>query len=163
VGQARSGPATAHEPRHAAITARTEANMIKGFKDFLLRGNVIDLAVAVVIGAAFATLVTAFTNNLINPIISAAGSQEVGVFGFSLRHGTPQIERSTLINVGAIIGACINFVIVAAIVYFVFVAPVNALMERRKRGQEPPVEATPEDIKLLQEIRDLLRARNGQV
>lgn len=137
--------------------------MIKGFKDFLLRGNVIDLAVAVVIGAAFATLVTAFTDNLINPIIAAAGSQDVGAFGFSLRHGTPEIERNTLINVGEIIAAFINFAIVAAVVYFVFVAPVNALMERRKRGEEPPVEATPEDIKLLQEIRDLLQARNGQV
>jgi large conductance mechanosensitive channel len=137
--------------------------MIKGFKDFLLRGNVVDLAVAVVIGAAFATLVTAFSDNLINPIIAAAGSQDVGAFGFSLRQGTEEIERNTLINVGAIIAAFINFAIVAAVVYFVFVAPVNALMERRKRGEEPPVEATPEDIKLLQEIRDLLQARNGQV
>ena len=137
--------------------------MIKGFKDFLLRGNVIDLAVAVVIGAAFATLVKAFTDNLINPVIAAAGSKDVGVFGFSLRHGSTKIEQSTLIDVGAIITAIVNFLIVAAVVYFVFVAPVNALMERRKRGQEPPVEATPEDIKLLQEIRDLLRARNSQV
>ena len=137
--------------------------MIKGFKDFLLRGNVIDLAVAVVIGAAFATLVSAFTNNLVNPVIAAAGSKDVGVFGFSLRDSTPKLKETTLIDVGAIITAGINFLIVAAIVYFVFVAPVNALMERRRRGQEPPVEATPEDIKLLQEIRDLLRARNGQV
>ena len=137
--------------------------MIKGFKDFLLRGNVIDLAVAVVIGAAFATLVKAFTDNLINPVLASLGSKDVGAFGFSLRHGTAKIEASTLVNVGEIITACINFVIVAAIVYFVFVAPVNTLMERRKRGQESPVEATPEDILLLQEIRDLLRARNGQI
>ena len=137
--------------------------MIKGFKDFLLRGNVIDLAVAVVIGAAFATLVKAFTDNLINPVLAALGSKDVGAFGFSLRHGTTKIEESTLVNVGEIITACINFVIVAAIVYFVFVAPVNTLMERRKRGQESPVEATPEDILLLQEIRDLLRARSGEI
>jgi large conductance mechanosensitive channel len=137
--------------------------MIKGFKDFLLRGNVVDLAVAVVIGAAFATLVKAFTDNLINPVIAAAGSKEVGVFGFSLRHGSDKIEASTLVNVGEIITAIFNFVIVAAVVYVVFVAPVNALMERRKRGQEAPVEATPEDILLLQEIRDLLRARNDQI
>jgi large conductance mechanosensitive channel len=137
--------------------------MIKGFKDFLLRGNVIDLAVAVVIGTAFAAVVTGFTENLVNPIIAAAGSSDLGGFGFSLRDSTPEIKRATFIDVGAIITALINFAIVAAVVYFVFVAPVNALMERRKRGEEAPVEATPEDIKLLQEIRDLLRARNGQV
>src|SRR4051812_22749589 len=137
--------------------------MIKGFKDFLLRGNVIDLAVAVVIGTAFAAVIKAFTDNVINPIIAAGGSSKVGAFGFSLRHSSAALEKSTLVNVGALIAAAINFAIVAAVVYFVFVAPVNALMERRKRGHEPPVEATPEDIKLLQEIRDLLRARNGQV
>ena len=132
--------------------------MIKGFKDFLLRGNVIDLAVAVVIGTAFAAVVTGFTDNLVNPILAAAGNSDMGGFGFSLRDSTEEMERATFINVGAIITAIINFMIVAAVVYFVFVAPVNALMERRKRGEEPPVEATPEDIKLLQEIRDLLRA-----
>jgi large conductance mechanosensitive channel len=137
--------------------------MIKGFKDFLLRGNVIELAVAVVIGTAFAAVVTGFTENLVNPIIAAAGSSDLGGFGFSLRDSSEEMKRATFIDVGAIITALINFAIVAAVVYFVFVAPVNALMERRKRGEEPPVEATPEDIKLLQEIRDLLRARDGQV
>lgn len=137
--------------------------MIKGFKEFILRGNVIDLAVAVVIGTAFAAVVKSFTDNLVNPIIAAAGSSDVGAFGFSLRHGTDAIEKATLINVGAVITAIINFLIVAAVVYFVFVAPMNAIMERRKRGEEPEVEATPEDIALLQEIRDLLRARGGQV
>ena len=137
--------------------------MIKGFKDFLLRGNVIDLAVAVVIGTAFATVVKGFTDNLVNPVIAAAGSADVGGFGFSLRHSTEEMKDATFVDVGAIITAGINFLIVAAVVYFVFVAPVNALMERRKRGEEPPVEATPEDIVLLQEIRDLLRTRNGQV
>jgi large conductance mechanosensitive channel len=137
--------------------------MIKGFKDFLLRGNVIDLAVAVVIGTAFAAVVTAFTENLINPVLAAAGSSDVGGLGFSLRDSTRALEENTFIDFGAIITALINFVIVAAVVYFVFVAPVNKVMERRKRGEEAPVEATPEDIALLQEIRDLLRARNGQV
>ena len=137
--------------------------MIKGFKDFLLRGNVIDLAVAVVIGTAFAAVVKAFTDNLVNPVLAAAGNKDIGRFGFSLRDATTQLEQNTFIDVGAIITALINFVIVAAIVYFVFVAPVNSLMERRKRGQEQDVDATPEDILLLQEIRDLLRARNGRV
>ncbi len=137
--------------------------MIKGFKDFLLRGNVIDLAVAVVIGTAFASVVTTITDNLVQPFIAALGSPDVGAFGFSLRDSTAALKASTLIDVGAIITAIINFIIVAAVVYFVFVAPVNRLMEARKRGEEAPVDATPEDILLLQEIRDLLRARNGQV
>ena len=137
--------------------------MIKGFKDFLLRGNVIDLAVAVVIGTAFAAVIKSFTDNLINPILAAAGNSDIGKFGFSLRDATRQLEENTFIDVGAIIAALINFVIVAAVVYFVFVAPVNTLMERRKRGEEADVDATPEDILLLQEIRDLLQARNGQV
>jgi len=137
--------------------------MIKGFKDFLLRGNVIDLAVAVVIGTAFAAVVKTISDSLIQPVIAAAGSSELGAFGFSLRDATPQLQRATLIDVGAIITALINFLIVAAVVYFIFVAPVNKLMERRKRGEEAPVESTPEDVLLLQEIRDLLRARNGQV
>jgi large conductance mechanosensitive channel len=136
--------------------------MIKGFKDFMLRGNVIELAVAVVIGTAFAAVVKAFTDNLINPIIAAAGGSGLG-FGFSLRNSTAALKASTFIDIGAVITALINFVIVAAVVYFVFVAPMNTIMERRKRGEESPVEATPEDIALLQEIRDLLRARNGQV
>jgi large conductance mechanosensitive channel len=137
--------------------------MIKGFKDFLLRGNVIDLAVAVVIGTAFAAVVTTITDNLVQPFIAALGSPDVGAFGFSLRDSTAALKESTLIDVGAIITALINFIVVAAVVYFVFVAPVNRLMEARKRGEEAPVDATPEDILLLQEIRDLLRARNGQV
>ena len=97
------------------------------------------------------------------PILAAAGNSDIGKFGFSLRDATRQLEENTFIDVGAIIAALINFVIVAAVVYFVFVAPVNSLMERRKRGEEADVEATPEDILLLQEIRDLLQARNGQV
>jgi large conductance mechanosensitive channel len=74
----------------------------------------------------------------------------------------PEINDST-INVGGLTNALINFVIVAAAVYFFVVVPVNKLMERRKRGEEPETEATSEDIALLQEIRDLLRARDGQV
>src|SRR5438045_1961407 len=110
--------------------------MIKGFKDFLLRGNVIDLAVAVVIGAAFAAVVKGFTDNIVNPIIAAAGSSNDHGFGFSLRGGA--LKGPTFVNIGALLTAVINFVIVAAVVYIVFVAPVNAIMERRKRGEEPP-------------------------
>lgn len=130
--------------------------MVKGFKDFLLRGNVVDLAVAVVIGTAFATVVKAFTDGIIGGILGAiGGSPNFAGAGFTV--------NDSLINIGLVVNALIYFVIVAATVYFFVVVPVNKLMERRKRGEEPEVQAPSEDIVLLQEIRDLLRARGGQV
>ena len=127
--------------------------MIKGFKDFLMRGNVIDLAVAVVIGAAFTAIVTAFTTNLINPIIALFGGNNVN--GLAVQLGK---SDKTIIDFGAIITAVINFLIVAAIVYFIFVLPMTKLKERRKRGQEPGP-AEPTDVELLKEIRDLLASQ----
>ncbi|TWP49924.1 large conductance mechanosensitive channel protein MscL [Lentzea tibetensis] len=128
--------------------------MIKGFKDFLMRGNVIDLAVAVVIGAAFGAIVTAFTSNIINPIIAALGGSNVKGLAVTLVDGN---DKST-IDFGALITAAINFVIVAAVIYFVFVMPMNIVKERRKRGEEVgPSEPT--DVELLIEIRDLLASQ----
>ncbi|MFI9010547.1 large-conductance mechanosensitive channel protein MscL [Actinosynnema sp. NPDC053489] len=127
--------------------------MIKGFKDFLMRGNVIDLAVAVVIGAAFTAIVTAFTTNLINPIVALFGGGNVN--GLAVQLGS---SDKTILDFGAVITAVINFVIVAAIVYFIFVLPMNKLKERRKRGEEPGP-AEPTDVELLKEIRDLLAAQ----
>lgn len=124
--------------------------MIKGFKDFLLRGNVVDLAVAVVIGIAFGAVINAFAKDFIGGII--------GVIG-----GSPNFDGAGLeanggkIIIGSTITALINFVILAAAVYFFVVVPVNALMARRKSGEEPEIQAPSEDIVLLQEIRDLLR------
>ncbi|MEU5694827.1 large-conductance mechanosensitive channel protein MscL [Actinosynnema sp. NPDC020468] len=130
--------------------------MIKGFKDFLMRGNVIDLAVAVVIGAAFNAIVTAFTTNLINPIIAVFGGNNVD--GLAVKLGD---NDKTIIDFGAILTAIINFVIVAAVVYFIFVLPMNKIKERRKRGEEPgPSEPT--DVELLKEIRDLLAAQRRE-
>jgi large conductance mechanosensitive channel len=127
--------------------------MIKGFKDFILRGNVVDLAVAFVIGMAFATVVKAFVDGIIGGILGAiGGSPSFGNAGFTV--------NGSLINIGLVVNAVIYFVIVAAAVYFVVVMPVNALAERRKRGEEPEAAAPAEDILLLQEIRDLLRQRS---
>jgi large conductance mechanosensitive channel len=134
--------------------------VLKGFKDFLMRGNVVDLAVAVVIGAAFTTIVTAFTNGLIKPLISAIGGSDAAQgLGFRILGA----NQSTFMDFGGVINAAINFVIVAAVVYFVIVLPVKHLQERRKRGEEPGP-AEPTDVELLIEIRDLLRAQqqNGR-
>jgi large conductance mechanosensitive channel len=134
--------------------------MIKGFRDFLLRGNVVALAVAFVIGAAFANIVSQFTAGLIKPIIAAlGGSSAVNGLGFSLRHGSAEIEKNTFIDFGLVINAAITFVITAAVVYFAFVLPMNAVTERIKRGKEPEPEAISPEVELLKEIRDLLATR----
>ena len=129
--------------------------MLKGFKDFLMRGNVVDLAVAVVIGAAFTLVINSVVNGFINPLISAIfGKQDLsGVWNFTINNAH--------FSIGSILNAVINFVLVAAAIYFVIVVPMNHLLERRRRGQEPEVEAPTEDILLLTEIRDLLARQSG--
>ena len=128
--------------------------MLKGFKDFILRGNVVDLAVAVVIGAAFATIVTAFTDNIIKPLINAITPASSPGLGVTLVAG----KESTYVDFAAVITAAINFMIVAAVIYFAVVLPVNVIQERRRRGQETgPTEPT--EVELLAEIRDLLSAQ----
>ena len=127
--------------------------MLKGFKDFISRGNVIELAVAVVIGTAFTAIVTAFTNGMVKPFINALGGTEVAQgLGFTVIPG----KDSTFVDLGTAINALINFVLIAAIVYFLFILPMNKLRERRRRGQEPGP-AEPTDVELLKEIRDLLK------
>ncbi|MFR9805518.1 large conductance mechanosensitive channel protein MscL [Pseudonocardia sp. RS010] len=128
--------------------------MLKGFKDFILRGNVVDLAVAVVIGAAFTAIVTAFTGSIIQPLLNAITPPDVPALGIQLQADKP----STLINFSEVIAAAINFLIVAAIVYFVFVLPIQSIRGRRKRGEEPGP-AEPTDVELLAEIRDLLKTQ----
>lgn len=128
--------------------------MLKGFKDFILRGNVVDLAVAVVIGTAFAAIVSAFTAGIIQPLINAVSPPGSAGLGFPIVAG----KDSTYIDFSAVITAALNFLIVAAVVYFVIVLPLNKLKERRERVIEPgPSEPT--DVELLAEIRDLLKAQ----
>ena len=129
--------------------------MIQGFKNFIMRGNVIDLAVAVVIGAAFTAVVASVTNNIINPLIAVFGGSNVNGLAWQIIGG----NKKTVVDFGAVISAVINFLIVAVVVYFLVVVPMNAIAERRKRGEEPEPKAPAEDIVLLQEIRDLLRQR----
>ena len=124
--------------------------MIRGFRDFLLRGNVVDLAIAVVIGVAFGAVVSAFATDVIGGLIAAAG-------GVPNADGLAFSVNGADIIVGTTITALFNFVIVSAVVYFAVVVPVQKLMERRKTGEQPEAVGTPEDIALLQEIRDLLR------
>jgi large conductance mechanosensitive channel len=127
--------------------------MLKGFKDFLMRGNVVDLAVAVVVGAAFSLVVAGFLNGLINPLIAAVAGKpnldSVGVFTLN----------DAVFSIGLVLTPLVNFVVIAAAIYFVVVMPLNKLAERRARGVEPVTESPSEEVVLLTEIRDSLRAR----
>jgi large conductance mechanosensitive channel len=130
--------------------------MLKGFKEFVMRGNAVDLAVAVVIGAAFGTIVTSFTQRILQPLINAITPPESPGFGIQVIPG----KESTYIDVASVISAALNFLIVAAVVYFLIVLPLNHLKERRSRGEEEGA-AEPTDVELLTEIRDLLREQRA--
>lgn len=125
-------------------------NMIKGFKDFLLRGNVVDLAVAVVIGAAFGAVVKSIVDGILTPLIAAIfGKPDVSDVGsFTINNAT--------FSIGLVLQALLNFVLVAAAIYFVIIVPMNKLMSMRKQGEEAPPEAPSEEVLLLTQIRDLL-------
>jgi large conductance mechanosensitive channel len=126
--------------------------VLKGFKDFLLRGNVVDLAVAVVIGTAFTLVINSFADSFLTPLIAlvTGGGKFGGVFTVNGQDFT----------YGAFVSQLITFVLTAAVVYFVVVLPMTRLMERRRRGDEPGP-AQPTQVELLVEIRDLLRAQQG--
>ncbi len=126
--------------------------MLRGFRDFILRGSVVDLAVGIVIGAAFTGLVTTFTDAFLHPVINRMG-------GGGDIAGRVTIGGGQYLNWGAFITATINFLIVAAVLYFLVVLPMNRLAERRRRGEEPPPAAPSEEVKLLTEIRDALVRR----
>jgi large conductance mechanosensitive channel len=124
--------------------------MLKGFRDFLMRGNVVDLAVAVVIGAAFGAVVAAFAKDFIGGILGAiGGSPDFGRAGFTV-NGSKIVYGSTLT-------ALIQFLIVAAAIYFVVVLPMQAMAERRGVEEESP--APSDEVVLLTDIRDALRER----
>ena len=134
--------------------------MLKGFRDFVMRGNVIDLAVAVVIGAAFGALVKSFTEEIINPVIAAFGADDIGGFGFCVGGADPcTADSATFVNFGAVLTAVITFLITMAVVYFIFVVPMNKARAMAKIT--PKAEETPADLVLLREIRDLLSVRGG--
>ena len=126
--------------------------MIKEFREFLLRGNVVDLAVAVILGVAFGAVITSFVEDLLTPLLAAVGGEpDFAGLTFSI--------NGSRFRYGEFINAVISFLIIGAAVFFLVVKPVNALMARRKAGEEPEPEAVAEDVILLGEIRDLLKAR----
>ena len=119
--------------------------MLKGFKQFLLRGNVIDLAVAVVIGGAFGAVVTALVKDLITPLIAAiVGKPDFSAIAFTV--------NGSRFLVGDFINAVVSFLLIAAAIYFFVVVPVNALMARMRRGEAPPDPTTKKCAECLSEV-----------
>ncbi len=131
--------------------------MIQGFKAFIMRGNVVDLAVAVVIGAAFGAVVTSLVDGLINPLIAAIfGQNDIsGVLSFTVNNST--------FSIGLILQAVLNFLAIAAAIYFLIVTPLNKLAARRAKDEPAPDEpVSPTEIQILTEIRDALQAQSGK-
>ena len=131
--------------------------MLKGFRNFLMRGDVIVIAVGLVVALAFSNLVKAFTDDIINPLIAAVQPGNIGPgLGWQLTQGG---GAGTFLNIGGFISAIIYFIVFMAVVYFLIVLPYNTLQARMARGEEP-VSPAP-DIALLTEIRDLLAGQQG--
>jgi len=133
--------------------------MLKGFKEFILRGNVIDLAVAVVIGTAFTAVVTSLVTNLFNPAIGALFKAESLNALWVLEIPTLDGTGTAKIMFGAVIASIIQFLIIAAVVYFVLIVPINYLKKvsfKKKVEEVGPTDTPPTELELLAEIRDLL-------
>ncbi len=124
--------------------------MLKEFRDFLMRGNLIELAVAVVIGVAFGAVVKSLVDNLITPIIGMVGGVDFSRETFTI--------NDSVFRYGAFINDVIYFVLVAAAIFFLVIKPVNAIMERIRKPEEVAPDA-PTETGLLIEIRDLLARR----
>jgi len=130
--------------------------VFKEFKAFVLRGNVVDLAVAVVIGAAFGAVVTSLVENIITPLIGVFGSQDFSTLTIHVKDGVD-------LSYGKFINSVISFLSIAAAIFFFVVKPLNMLAERRKRGEaaEDDTPVPTDEALILAEIRDLLKAQRA--
>ncbi|MGW3009320.1 large conductance mechanosensitive channel protein MscL [Streptomyces sp. NPDC001219] len=140
--------------------------VIQGFKEFLMRGNVIELAVAVVVGAAFTNIVNAVVKGIINPIVGALGSQNLDHYQSCLTATcakdpkTGAFADGIYILWGSVLSAALTFLITAAVVYFLMILPINKWKERQAAKQQvEAATADPTEIQLLIEIRDALLAQ----
>ena len=130
---------------------------LEEFKEFALKGNVMDMAVGVIVGGAFSSIVAALTDNILNPIIACLGGTEIGLV-------TPLGNSGQVINWGAFISAIINFLILAFVLFLILKA-VNKMTELTKKEEEPEPEAEPEpsdEVKLLTEIAAELKKLNKE-
>ncbi|SCK39459.1 large conductance mechanosensitive channel [Streptomyces sp. WMMB 714] len=144
-------------------------SLLAGFREFLMRGNVVELAVAVVVGTAFSKIVDSVVKGLINPLVGAIGTKDLDKYSSCLKapceisKTTGEVTEGVPINWGPVLSASLTFLITAAVVYFLMILPMSKYKERRA-AKNPTPEAPPEltEVDLLAEIRDLLVAqRNG--
>ncbi|MEU4146732.1 large conductance mechanosensitive channel protein MscL [Streptomyces parvulus] len=150
------------------MSEKSEPSVWQGFKAFLMRGNVIDLAVAVVIGAAFTNIVNSVVKGVINPLIGAFGTQSLDSYSSCLKGpctGTGDTATGVRILWGSVLGATLTFLITAAVVYFLMVLPMAkylARVEARRKAKESAVEIIEvTELEVLKEIRDELVAQRG--
>ncbi|MDX3803481.1 large conductance mechanosensitive channel protein MscL [Streptomyces sp. AK04-3B] len=145
-----------------------KASVLQGFKAFLMRGNVVDLAVAVVIGAAFTNIVNSVVKGIINPIIGTIGTKNLDSYSSCIKGdctGTGDSATGVRILWGSVLGATLTFVITAAVVYFLMVLPMAKYLARvearrkAKEGTREIIEVT--ELEVLKEIRDALVAQRG--
>jgi len=132
--------------------------MLKGFREFILRGNVIDLAVAVVIGTAFTAIVNGLVTGIFNPVIALIfNAGELAKAGVELRPADAH-NPAVFLSWGLVISAVIQFLLVAIVVYFALIVPMNYAkrIRQRRRPAEAEAPAAPTELELLTEIRDLL-------
>ncbi|MFF1548628.1 large conductance mechanosensitive channel protein MscL [Streptomyces sp. NPDC058291] len=145
-----------------------KASVLQGFKAFLMRGNVVDLAVAVVIGAAFTNIVNSVVKGIINPIIGTIGTQNLDSYSSCIKgscSGTGDNATGVRILWGSVLGATLTFLITAAVVYFLMVLPMSkylAAVEARRKAKEGTHEVMEvTELEVLKEIRDELIAQRG--
>jgi large conductance mechanosensitive channel len=141
----------------------------QGFKAFLMRGNVVDLAVAVVIGAAFSNIINSVVKGIINPLVGAIGTQNLDSYSLCLRDPCEVAADGTVksgvpIMWGTVLGATLSFVITAAVVYFLMVLPMSKYLARVEARRKAREESAPDilevtELEVLQEIRDALLAQ----
>ncbi|MEU2880447.1 large conductance mechanosensitive channel protein MscL [Streptomyces sp. NPDC007070] len=146
------------------MSKKQDPSIWQGFKAFLMRGNVVDLAVAVVVGAAFTNIVNAVVKGVINPVVGAIGTKNLDHYSSCLSSSC-QGDQGIEIAWGSVLGAALQFVITAAVVYFLMVLPMAKFLARQearkraKEGAQEVMEVT--ELQVLKEIRDELVAQRG--
>ncbi|MFC8917115.1 MscL family protein [Streptomyces sp. NPDC047821] len=161
---------TAHATKGTVVSQDNNQTLLEGFKAFLLRGNVIDLAVAVVIGAAFTNIVNAVVRGMISPVVGAFGTKNLESYQSCLKgpcqvNDNGEVVQGVAILWGSVLSATLSFLITAAVVYFLMVLPMarylarRAALEKEKKGVEETLEVT--ELEVLKDIRDALVAQRG--
>ncbi|MBO8199696.1 large conductance mechanosensitive channel protein MscL [Streptomyces smyrnaeus] len=145
--------------------APEKKGVLTGFKEFLMRGNVVELAVAVVVGAAFSKIVDAVVNGFINPLVGAVGTKDLDKYRSCLKgpceySSTGEVVDGIPIHWGPVLSATLTFLITAAVVYFLMILPMNKFKERQQ-AKAGPVEVPKTEVELLTEIRDVLLAQRA--